>query len=81
MKLKCTKCGSEKIIPLAGMLDQGQSSDGQLKAVVYTNPEAWLFKGAVCATLKANVCGVCGYTELVAENPTALYEAYLKTGS
>jgi ribosomal protein S27AE len=78
MNLKCSKCGSGKIIPLAGMLDQGQHSDGELKAHVgYTNPEAWMFKGAVYAKLKANICGECGYTELIAEDPASLYDAYL----
>jgi hypothetical protein len=48
--------------------------------VGYTNPEAWVFKGAVYAKLKANICGECGYTELVAEEPAALYDAYLKSG-
>ncbi len=81
MNLKCSKCGSAKVIPLVGMLDQGQGSDGTLKARVgYTNPEAWVFKGAVYARLKANICGECGYTELVAENPAALYDTYLKSG-
>jgi len=79
MNSKCSKCGSSKIIPLASMIDQGQHSDGRLKAHVgYTKPEAWVFKGAVYAKLKANICGECGYTELVAEDSTALYKAYLK---
>ena len=81
MNVKCSKCGSSKIIPLADMVDQGQYSDGTLKARVgYTNPEAWVFKGAVYAKLKANICGECGYTELVAEEPAALYDAYLRSG-
>ena len=82
MNPKCSKCGSEKIIPLVGMMDQGQYSDGTLKALVaYTNPEAWVFKGAVYAKLKANICGECGYTELIAEDPAALYDAYIKAKS
>ena len=79
MNLKCSKCGSEKIIPLASMIDQGQASDGTLKALVgYTNPEAWVFKGAVYTKMKANICGECGYTELIAEDAAALYAAYRK---
>ncbi len=79
MNPKCTKCGSEKVIPLATMVDQGQYSDGSLKAfVAYTNPEAWVFKGAVYAKLRANICGQCGYTELIAENAAELYDTYLK---
>jgi len=75
----CLKCGSNRIIPLARVVDQGQYSDGKLKAIVgYTNPEAWVFKGTIYAKLKANICGQCGHTELVAEEPEKLYEAYLK---
>ena len=78
MKERCTKCDSDKIIPLVRVMDQGDSSDGRLKAHVgYTNPEAWLFKGAVYAQLSATICGECGHTELTAEKPAALYEAYL----
>ncbi len=82
MNPKCSKCGSDKIIPLATMVDQGQYSDGRLKAfVAYTNPEAWVFKGTVYAKLKANICGECGYTELFAEDAPALYKTYLKAKS
>ncbi len=64
------------------MVDQGQYSNGTLQAFVgYSNPEAWVFKGAVYAKLKANICGQCGYTELIAEDPAALYDAYLKVKS
>lgn len=80
MIANCVKCGSDKIIPLVGIGDQGQHSDGTLKtkAVGYTNPSAWVFKGPVTAKLYASICGECGHTELTAENPAALYEAFLK---
>ena len=78
MDERCAKCGSTKMIPLIKVMDQGQHSDGRLKAHIgYTNPEAWLFKGAIFAKLSATICGECGYTELTAEDPSALYEAYL----
>jgi hypothetical protein len=78
MDERCMKCGSDKLIPLVGVLDQGQYSDGKLKACVgYTNPDAWLFKGPVYAELRATICGACGHTELTAKNPEDLYEAYL----
>ena len=67
MDAQCTKCGSDKLISLLSIADQGQYSDGTLKAHVgFTNPEAWLFKGAVYARLRATICGECGYTELFA---------------
>jgi ribosomal protein S27AE len=79
---QCTKCGSNRIIPLVGVIDQGEYSDGSLKAFVgYTNPEAWVFKGSVYARLRASICGQCGYTELSAENPSALYDAYIAARS
>lgn len=82
MDERCLKCGSDKVIPLVGVVDQGEYSDGRLKALVgYTNPEAWLFKGPVCANLRATICGECGYTELTAENPAAVYVAYLAAKS
>lgn len=77
MNLTCSKCHSEKIIPFVSVLDQGQYSGGNLIAHIgFTNPEAWLSKGPVYATLKATICGECGYTELTAENPAELYRAY-----
>jgi hypothetical protein len=57
-------------------MDQGQYSDGTLKAYVYSNPEAWVFKGTVYGRLQARVCGECGYTELFTTNAQELYEAY-----
>ena len=63
MNLKCKNCGSEKIIPQVNMLDQGQHSDGTLKAHVgFEKPEAIFFKEAIYARLKANICGECGHT-------------------
>jgi hypothetical protein len=76
----CMKCGSDRIIPLVGIIDQGQYSDGSLKAHIgYTNPEAWFFKGPITARLSATICGECGFTELSAANPEQLYQQYLAT--
>lgn len=60
--------------------DQGQYSDGQLKAQVgFLHPEAAIFRGRTYAKLRANICGQCGYTELFADDPALLYEAYTRT--
>jgi len=40
--------------------------------------------GHVClgyAKVNSNICGECGYTGLIAEDPGVLYEAYLKAKS
>jgi predicted nucleic-acid-binding Zn-ribbon protein len=72
----CAKCGSRKVVPDAELLDQGQYSDGSLKAKYERNPSALFFKGRAVTRLLARVCARCGYTELYAEYPEALYEAY-----
>ena len=77
----CAKCGSDRVVPLASIRDQGESSDGKLRTEVYTNPEAWVFKGTVSATLRARVCGDCGFTELFAEKPKALHDAWRKASA
>jgi hypothetical protein len=83
METQCAKCGSPKIIPMVGIKDQGQHSDGSLttQAVGYTNPDAWIFKGPIATRLHATICGECGHTELTAENPAALYEAFIKASA
>jgi hypothetical protein len=79
MQSHCAKCNSEKLIPLTNVLDQGQHSTGRLTALLgFTNPDAWVFKGPVFAKLSALICGECGYTELYAEHPKELYQAYLQ---
>ena len=80
MNEKCSKCGSEKQIIGVTVKDQGQYSDGQLKAQVgFLHPEAAIFRGRTYARFRANICGDCGYTELYAEEPALLFEAYSKT--
>jgi hypothetical protein len=51
---------------------QNVASVENVKAVVAQNPDALFFRGEVKTSLKAWVCGVCGYTELYAKHPAAL---------
>ncbi len=74
----CLKCGSNKIIPNVAVIDQGQYSDGSLKAFLgNSKPDAWLLKGPIFAHLQASICGECGFTEMVVGNPTEIYRQYL----
>jgi len=72
----CAKCGSRHVIPDADLLDQGQYSDGILQAKYDRNPSAIFRKGRALSRLVARVCARCGYVELYADDPGALYEAY-----
>ena len=53
----------------------GSADSGNLSAVVYGNPEAWVFKGKVRVELSACVCGNCGFTELYAVDPAGMLAA------
>jgi hypothetical protein len=54
----------------------GEYRDKSLSVRLDRNPAAWIFKGSEVVELKATVCGRCGYTELYATNPAALWSAY-----
>lgn len=73
----CTKCGSSEVLRDVRIMDRGHGSAdaGNLSAVVYGNPAAWIFKGKVRIELTACVCGSCGYAELYAVDPPAMLAA------
>jgi hypothetical protein len=79
MGSKCTKCGSTKVIPNVQVHDQGHYSDGHLKVIIAQDPKALIFKQNKLTPLKAQICGECGFTEFVVEDPHMLYDAYLKS--
>jgi predicted nucleic-acid-binding Zn-ribbon protein len=72
----CPKCGCTVMVEGVRVLDHGyRGSERDLSVAAYRHPAAWVFKGQVTCSLWARVCGNCGYTELYAENPTALVRA------
>ena len=78
-RANCVNCGSAKVIPEVQVQDQGDSSDGRLKARIDEYPRAMLFKGTVFGYIKARICGECGYAEFYVDNPKEMYETYLRT--
>ena len=75
----CPKCGSGDIIPNVRIIDHAHGNVAMdLSATVYTNPEAWIFKGEVSHRFEARVCGACGYTEFYAADPKGLLAAAKK---
>lgn len=72
-KVTCPKCQSTDVIPEVRVIDHTHLNQPlDLSATVYTNPEAWVFKGPVSHRFKAKVCGTCGYTEFYVEDPQGL---------
>ena len=78
----CSKCGSSEVVRDVRIMDRGHGSadSGNLSAVVYGDPEAWMFKGKVRVELSACVCGHCGFTELYALDPAAMLAATRAAG-
>ena len=77
---RCAKCGSDRIIPAARLIDRGHLNfdAGDLRASVAADPDALIFSGTVKADLRARVCGACGYAELYAGEPAALWLAHIE---
>ncbi len=73
---ECSRCGSSRIIPGVTIVDQGEGSDGKLKAVLFGSPQAVIFKDRLYAEIKGDICGHCGHVELRVTNPGELYEHY-----
>jgi hypothetical protein len=77
--LRCTRCGSDTIIPRVRVLDRDEGGTHRdMQVEVQRRPKALLFKQPERSTISARVCGACGYTELYAESARALYAAYLQ---
>ena len=65
--MKCNQCGSSDIIEDVGVLDRGDDRTRyNLTLVTHEDPNAWIFKGAIEAPIRAKVCASCGYVMLFA---------------
>lgn len=71
---ECPECGSDKIIK-GGKLRPGEAVM-KVNVVVFENPDAFVFKGAVSSNLNATICGNCGFVRAYAEEPGQLWVAY-----
>ena len=79
--MKCQKCESKRIIPNLRILDrQDRGSVSQnLEVAIFEKPRAWIFKRTKRSTLRASICGDCGFAELFATDPRGLLSAYKKS--
>jgi len=77
----CSKCGSDKVVPRARVIDRGDhhSESGNVRVGVARKPQALMFKGLERTDIWARVCGECGYTELFVEDARSIYQAYLES--
>jgi hypothetical protein len=75
--LICHRCNSDEVIPRVRVAERGDDNIRyDLQVEVQRRPNAILFKRPERVDLTARVCCACGYTELYADAPRALYTAY-----
>ena len=75
----CSRCGSDEIIPRTRVIDRGDHNwRHDLQIEVQRRPNALLFKGAERSNVSAQLCAACGYVELSADMPQALYATHLQ---
>lgn len=74
--LRCVKCGSNRVIP-----DAGIGGDRPLTLFVAANPKAVVFSGTRRAFVAARVCAACGAVEFYVpyrREAEDLYDAFLR---
>ena len=74
---RCAKCGSSDVI-VAVDVKGGHGDGGNLWVALEKKPEAWLFKGEVRSSLKAWVCGACGFAFADGHGETVLQDFFNK---
>ena len=74
---RCTRCGSDAMIPDAFVHAPDMGSAVRLQVGVYRKPDAMVMKSPVRTDLRASVCGDCGFVEVESADPRALWEAYV----
>jgi predicted nucleic-acid-binding Zn-ribbon protein len=76
----CAKCGSTRIIPRARVTEMApHTHEVSVRVGVTERPEALVFKRDKHVNTYAKVCGDCGYAELYVDDPSALYDSYMKS--
>lgn len=77
--LRCSRCGSDKIITGGSLLDyygdMGIRSS-PAKVAVDGNPDAIVFKNRSYADLMLDICGACGHVDMSVEDFKELYEKF-----
>ena len=77
----CFKCGSNKIIKDARIIDYGHLNQMNDLAVHIKTTDKIFFNKFEKGKFQAQICGSCGHVELSIQNPQELWEAYIKSQS
>lgn len=75
---RCLRCGSDSAIPDVRPLSLDSNGvHNPLEVGVRKTPDAIVFKGEIRSKTRAQVCADCGFVEVYAVNPEALWQAHL----
>jgi len=83
MMTKCPECGSTEIISGLNLLTEETTSGGRPAYVKLLEPEPakrpfmWV-RQEVKSEFQAAVCGNCGHTQIYANSPSEILEAFKK---
>jgi rubrerythrin len=73
----CPICSATTIIPDMKIPEYGHyNAEQPLSIKVHKRHGNWFNRWTRSFSLRAWICGTCGYTELYADYPQALYAAY-----
>jgi len=75
----CPKCDSDEVIRDGVVFDKDRGNTGALQAGFLANPNALFFKGMTNNSVRARLCGNCGFVELFVEDPKGLYAEYQRS--
>ncbi len=79
---ECPECGSDKIVKNALMREIGRNNmDATVRVMYYERPESWISKQPIYSTVRAEVCGNCGFMRTYAEDFKNLWFAYAARNS
>ncbi len=75
---RCPKCESQKLMIDVRVLDKRgvTEMDYDLELLVVEDSSAIFFRGEKRFTIRACVCGGCGYTELYTDDAAKAYSIY-----
>lgn len=73
---QCSVCQSTRIIPNLDVRNTGATHSIGQEVEVARHPNAAIFRGAERSSLRAWVCGMCGYTEMYVDDPERLWNTY-----
>lgn len=79
-KMKCSRCGSDKIMPNLRIHDRYRvGHENCIGIEVLGKPGAAIFKETHREFMRATACGDCGNVDLTVDNPKRLWETYTKS--